>query len=198
VRIAHALVMTAAICMAGVVTTGRASAQGRNRNSSNSGDESKADTSVKKPGEPGGPMDPERPIPFLIEHRKEIPLADSQVSKLGIIQSRLDAADRPAHLALDTLPDASTKIDWAHITPAGRDSIIARRRAVSQANAMLHDNALSARNDAFAALTPDQVAKMRGISQSIVNKQLTPSHPSSTPAPGGMGGGQPGGGGRPY
>ena len=136
-RIVHALVMTAAICMAGVVTSGRASAQGRGSRGGG-GSDTKADTTVKLPGEPGGPWDPERPIAFMIEHRKEIPLADSQVSKLGLIANRLEAADRPAHLALDTLAAVPVgPIDWAHITPAGRDSVIARRRAVSQANATI-------------------------------------------------------------
>ena len=144
-------------------------------------------------------MDPERPIQFMIEHRKEIPLADSQVARLGLIQSRLDAADRPAHLALDTLADAPLgPINWAHITPAGRDSVIARRRAVSQASATMHDNALAARNDAYATLTPDQLAKVRSVNQSIVNKQGESSHPSSAPT-GGLGhAGQSGAGNRPY
>ncbi|HWZ58459.1 MAG TPA: hypothetical protein VNW46_05725 [Gemmatimonadaceae bacterium] len=194
-RIVHALVMTAAVCMAGVVASGRASAQGRG---GRGGGQDTKDTTVKKPGEPGGPMDPERPIPFMIEHRREIALVDSQVSKLGIIANRLDAADRPVHLALDTLPAAPTgPIDWAHITPAGRDSVIARRRITSQVNATMHDNALAARNDAFAVLTPDQLAKLRSVNQQIVNRQDQSSRPS--PAPSGAGrGGQPGAGGRPY
>jgi hypothetical protein len=199
VRIVHALVMTAAICMAGAVASTRASAQGRG-NRDGGGSDTKADTSIKLPGEPGGPMDPERPIGFMIEHRKEIPLADSQVTKLGLIENHLQANDRPAHLALDTLADAPVKIDWAHITAAGRDSVIARRRAVSQANATMHDNALAARNEAFAVLTQDQLVKVRSLNQSIVNKQTEPSHPSSAPS-GGLGrGGQPGAGasGRPY
>jgi hypothetical protein len=187
--------MTAAVCMAGVVASGRASAQGRG---GRGGRQDSKDSTVKKPGEPGGPMDPERPIPFMIEHRKEIVLADSQVSKLGIIANRLDAADRPVHLALDTLPAAPTgPIDWAHITPAGRDSVIARRRITSQVNATMHDNALAARNDAFAVLTPDQLSKLRSVNQQIENKQEQSSRPS--PAPSGAGrGGQSGAGGRPY
>jgi hypothetical protein len=198
VRIVHALVVTAAICMAGAVAAGRASAQGRGNK--NDGGNDKTDT-VKKAGEPGGPMDPERPIPFMIEHRKDIALADSQVSKLGIIESRLDAADRPVRLALDTLPDAPAgPIDWAHLTQGGRDSIIARRRVVSQVNAAMHDNALAARNDAFSVLTPDQLAKVRSVNQSILNKQLDAAHPSQSPASNVGRGGQPGGagGGRPY
>lgn len=197
-RIVHALVVTAAVCLAGALTSAQASAQGRGKGGG--GGDDKADTAVKKPGEPGGPMDPERPIPFMIEHRKDIALADSQVSKLGIIESRLDAADRPVHLALDTLPPAAPagSIDWAHITPAGRDSIIARRRAMSQADAAMHDNALTARNEAFAVLTQEQLSKLRSVNQSVVNKQLDAAHPSSSPASNVGRGGAPGGGGRPY
>jgi Spy/CpxP family protein refolding chaperone len=199
VRIVHALVVTAALAVAVGVTAGRASAQGRG---GNGGGGDRADTAVKKPGDPGGPMDPERPIPFMIEHRKDLVLADSQVSKLGIVQNRLDAANRPVMLSLDTLPpdQPAGSIDWAHLTPTGRDSIIARRRAVSQANATLHDNALAARNEAFTIITPEQLAKLRSVNQSVVNKQYDASHPASSPASNGSRGGPPGGqsSGRPY
>jgi hypothetical protein len=145
-------------------------------------------------------MDPERPIAFMVEHRKDLDLADSQVTKLNLIQNRLDAADRPAHLALDTLPDAPTKaIDWAHITPGGRDSLIARRRAVSQANGAMHDNARTARTDALAVLTPEQQTRLTSVNQQMVNKQFDASRPkSSSSGRGGPPGGQSSGGGRPY
>lgn len=195
-RIVQALVVTAAIAMAGAVAAGRASAQGRGGGGGNSSD--KTDTAVKKMGEPGGPMDPERPIPFMIEHRKDIVLADSQVAKLGIIQSQLDAADRPIHRGLDTLPPEipTSQIDWAHITPGGRDSLIARRRAMSQANAALHDNALKARNEALAVLTPAQQSKLTSVNQSVENKQYDAAHPA--PKSSNSGNGAPGGAGRPY
>jgi hypothetical protein len=196
VRIVQALVVTAAIAMAGAVAAGPASAQGRGGGGGGSND--KADTAVKKMGEPGGPMDPERPIPFMIEHRRDIFLADSQVAKLGMIQSQLDAADRPIHKGLDTLPPEipTSQIDWAHITPGGRDSIIARRRANSQANAALHDNALKARSAALAALTPAQQAKLTAVNQSVENKQYDAAHPApkngnGQGAPGGPGAGRP-------
>jgi hypothetical protein len=189
VRIVHAL-----------VTAGRASAQGRGKGG---GGDAKADSAIKNPGEPGGPMDPERPIPFMIEHRKDLLLADSQVAKLGIIENRLDAANRPVQQSLDTLPpdQPAGSIDWAHLTPTGRDSIIARRRAVSKANAALHDNALAARTEAFAVITPEQLAKLRSVNQSVLNKQYDAAHPASSPASNATrGGGAPGGqgGGRPY
>jgi len=174
-----------------------AAAQGKRR----SGDQSDAkDTTVKLPGEPGGPMDPERPIPFLIDHRSDLTLADSQITRLNLIQNRLDAADRSAQLAIDTLPAPSTKpIDWAHITPTQRDSLIAYRRAMSAAKASLHDNALAARTEALAVLSADQQSRMRSVNQSIINKQIDASRPSS-PSGGGsrLGTGQQGAGGRPY
>jgi hypothetical protein len=143
-------------------------------------------------------MDAERPIPFMVEHRKDLELADSQVTKLNLIQNRLDAADRPAHLALDTLPNAPTgPIDWAHITPAGRDSLIARRRAMSSANGAMHDNARAARTDALAVLTPDQRTRLQSVNQQMVNKQLDAARPKSAPG-GNSRGGAPGGGSRPY
>lgn len=197
-RTYRALVLATAMLLTGVVPLARATAQG----GGGGGGSSDSKTPPAKPGEPGGPMDQERPIGFMIEHRKEINLADSQVTKLGNIQSRLDAADRPAHLAMDTLPSApSGPIDYAHLTPGARDSLIARRRAVSQANGMLHDNALAARTEAFASLTPDQQKRVQSINASIVNKQLDADRkPVTNPGGGtrGAGGGQPGAGGRPY
>jgi hypothetical protein len=181
-----------------LVAAGRpVAAQGKRRSSDQSGDAK--DTTVKKPGEPGGPMDPERPIPFLIDHRSDLTLADSQITRLNLIQNRLDAADRAAQLAIDTLPPPSTKpIDWAHITPTQRDSLIAYRRAMSAANASLHDNALAARTEALAVLSADQQSRMRSVNQSIINKQIDASRPSS-PSGGGsrLGAGQQGTGGRP-
>jgi hypothetical protein len=128
-------------------------------------------------------------------------LADSQVTRLNLIQNRLDAADRPAHLALDTLPNAPTgPIDWAHLTSGGRDSLIARRRAVSLANGTMHDNARTARTEALAVLTPDQQNRLQSVNQQMVNKQIDAGRPKSAPGggTGRGGGGAPGGGSRPY
>jgi Spy/CpxP family protein refolding chaperone len=194
VRMHRALVLAVAMALTAAVPAAQARAQG-------GGSDSKTPPPAKA-GEPGGPMDQERPIPFMIEHHKDLDLADSQVTQLGIIQNKLDAADRPAHLAMDTLPAApSGPIDYAHLTPGARDSIIARRRAVSQANAALHDNALGARNQALALLTPDQQKKLQSINQSIVNKLIDAERkPASGGNSPGVGrpGGAPGAGGRPY
>jgi Spy/CpxP family protein refolding chaperone len=189
----YRLVLAVAMALTAAVPATQARAQG--------GDSK--DAPPPKAGQPGGPMDQERPIEFMIEHHKEIELADSQVTQLGIIQNKLDAADRPAHLAMDTLPPAPTgPIDYAHLTPGARDSLIARRRAVSQANATLHDNALGARNQALALLTPDQQKKLQSVNQSIINKQLDaerkPSSGQSSNPGAGRPGGAPGAGGRPY
>jgi Spy/CpxP family protein refolding chaperone len=193
VRMHRALVLAVAMALTAAVPAIQARAQGSS--------DSKTPPPPKA-GEPGGPMDPERPIMFMIEHRKEMELADSQVTQLGILQNKLDAADRPAHLGLDTLPAAPIgPIDYAHLTPGARDTLIARRRAVSQANATMHDNALAARNQALALLTPDQQKKLQSVNQSIVNKQLDAERkPASGGASPGAGrpGGAPGAGGRPY
>jgi len=198
VRVARVLGTAGLLCL-GLVAIGRPIAAQGKRRSSDQGDTK--DTTVKKPGEPGGPMDPERPIPFIIEHRSDLTLADSQITRLNLIQNRLDAADRSAHLAIDTLPPQSTTpIDWAHITPTQRDSLIAYRRAMSAANAALHDNALTARTEALAVLSTDQQARMRSVNQGIINKQLEAQRPAPASSGSHVGGtGQQGGpGGRPY
>ncbi len=149
------------------------------------------------------PMDPENPIAFMLLHRSELKLVDSQTTQLGNIGTQLTMRNRPLR---DSLNDLRPPGDKAvpipvNLTPAQRDSVFATRRAAARVFGEIHDNARAARDQALAVLSPDQQNKLRTLEQNLEEQaRMSKMRPSGQRSPpGSMGGGQPGGyGGRPY
>lgn len=120
--------------------------------------------------------DPNNPITLMSAARSDLRLSDSEVTALSTIQMELQRDQAAARTALDTLgpnPRASS-IDFAHLTPGGRDSLIAHRKAVAAANGQLHDAAITARQHALAILSPDQQRQFLDLEQRVRIERDTP------------------------
>jgi hypothetical protein len=120
--------------------------------------------------------DPNNPIALMTAARGDLRLSDSEVTALTTVQMELQRDQAAGRAALDTLgpnPRASS-IDFAHLTPAGRDSLISHRKAVAAANGQLHDAAVTARQRALAILTPDQQRQFLDLEQRVRIARDTP------------------------
>jgi hypothetical protein len=129
---------------------------------------------------------PDDPTSFLLAARTDLKLSDSEVTALYTVRMMLQSHQQAAHNALDTLgPNAPiSSIDWAHITPAGRDSLIAHREAVASANGQLRDAAIAAQKQALAILTPEQQGHLIDLQRHVEEEKNLP-HDSTDAATGG-------------
>ncbi len=102
--------------------------------------------------------DPDNPLALIMAARGDLGLTDPETAALYTIRTAMERSQGAARTALDTLgpntPLAS--IDLVHLTPAGRDSLIAHRKAVAAAMGAVHDAAVHAREAALAVLTDQQ------------------------------------------
>lgn len=119
---------------------------------------------------------PTDPTAFMLAARSDLKLSDSEVTALYRVRMELQTRQASARNALDTLgPNAPvSSIDWAHITPATRDSLIAHRKAVAAANGELHDAALIAEQQALAILTPDQRSHLVDVQRHVEEESRLP------------------------
>jgi hypothetical protein len=152
-------------------------------------------------------MDPENPIGFMIQHRSDLSLADSQVTRLGQIGAEITMRNRPL---TDSLNDLRPRGDKpapipVNLSPTQRDSLFAQRRAAARVAGEIHDNNRAGRERALAVLTPDQRNRLRSIEERLeadARMKAPPGdrmRPPGAGAPGGASGAQPNGyGGRPY
>jgi LTXXQ motif family protein len=153
------------------------------------------DTSLMK-----RPMDPENPTPFIILHRSELKLADSQVTQLENIGAQLTMRRRPLRDSLDDLRPAGARpqaLPTTPMTPAQRDSLFATRRATARLLGEMHDASRSAREQAVAALNPDQQKKLQSIQDQLAFEARVSKRPLINER-GGPPGAASGAGTRPY
>jgi hypothetical protein len=122
------------------------------------------DTSVMKQ-----PMDPENPIAFIVLHRSELKLADSQVTQIQSIGAMLTMRTRPLKDSLDELRPGGRPqpLPTTPMTPAQRDSLFASRRAAARVMGEMHDASRSARDQAVAVLSPDQQKKLQSLTDQL-------------------------------
>jgi hypothetical protein len=121
------------------------------------------------------PMDPENPTPFIILHRSELKLADSQVTSLQSIGAQLTMHVRPLKDSLDELRSAappprapnSPGIPPVPMTAEQRDSLLATRRATARLIGEVHDAGRTAREQAVAVLKPDQQKKLQSLEDEL-------------------------------
>jgi len=146
------------------------------------------------------PMDPENPTAFIILHRSELKLADSQVTSLQSIGALLTMRTRPMKDSLDDLRPAYARpvaLPTTPMTPEQRDSIFATRRATARLMGQIHDAGKAAREQAIAVLNPDQQKKLQSLSDNIAFEAKM-SHRPLINERGGPPGASGGAGTRPY
>ena len=105
------------------------------------------------------------PISALIEKRKDIGMADTQVAKLGGILARLDARSAPAFRQLDSVTKA---MGLSADHPLGtsdpdKQRMLAYHGAITPILNEVRDNNEAATMEAFALLTSDQRRRATGV-----------------------------------
>lgn len=154
------------------------------------------DTSVMKQ-----PMDPENPTAFMILHRSELRLADSQVTQIQNIGAFLTIRMRSLKDSLDDLkpsPRPQT-VSATPMTAEQRDSLFATRRLYAHVLGEVHDAGRQARDQAVAVLNPDQQKKLQSLSDQLaLEARLSKSRPMINQQSGPPGASASGVGGRPY
>jgi hypothetical protein len=145
-------------------------------------------------------MDPENPTAFIILHRLDLKLADSQVTQLQNIGAQLTMHIRPLKDSLDDLRPASARpvsLPTTPMTPTQRDSLFASRRATARVLGEMHDASRSAREQSIAVLNVDQQKKLKSL-QDQLEFEARVSHRPLINQRGGPPGSGNGAGTRPY
>jgi len=125
--------------------------------------------------------DPDDPTSLILAARSDLKLSDSETTAMYAVRMAMQTSQAAARTALDTLgPNQPlSSIDVTHLTPAGRDSLIAHRKAVATANGQLHDAAIAARQHALTVLTPEQQKEFLDLQQRVRQEEQTPHDTTS-------------------
>lgn len=145
--------------------------------------------------------EPEQIFPLAMQHANDLHLTDEQRVKIESLGSDLRARNRLLLDAIDTLrpPRPDVSADGAPAatppppTPDEIAAIVARRHALGDARAQLHDNTRMARDSLMAVLSPEQQTRLQSVERSARNAAERGDPGES----GGQGGGRHGGQGRP-
>jgi hypothetical protein len=146
------------------------------------------------------PMDPENPTAFIILHRSDLKLADSQVTQLQNIGAQLTMRTRPIKDSLDALRPSNARpasLPTTPMTAEQRDSLFATRRANARLLGEIHDAGKSARDQAVAVLNADQQKKLQSLQDQLAFEARM-SHQPLINQRGGPPGSASGAGTRPY
>jgi Spy/CpxP family protein refolding chaperone len=144
--------------------------------------------------------EPEQIFPLAVAHASDLKLTDEQRVQIETIASKLRASDAPLLEAIDTLrpprvqlpdpdnPSAPTPTP----PPPSADSIaviVARRHALGEARAQIHENIRLARDQMNQLMTPEQQARLQLLENSARNSAER-GDPGSSGAPHNAGAGE--------
>ena len=149
--------------------------------------------------------DPEQIFPLAVAHASDLKLTDEQRVQIETIASKLRASNAPLLEAIDTLrpprvqlPDPNNpSAPTALPPPPSPDSIaaiVARRHALGEARAQVHENIRLARDQMNQLMTPEQQTRLQQLENSARNSAER-GDPGSNGSSGtnGVGAGQRGG-----
>jgi hypothetical protein len=127
------------------------------------------------------------PIGSFFEHRLDYALADSQVAKLSVIDSRYTVGARPVRRMLDSLrtqahefdgylPAAKTdkNADTSHAHRSARDSVQQLHDAIADVSAQLRARARHARAEALDVLSLEQLERVALVGTGSNSYQAVP------------------------
>ena len=151
--------------------------------------------------------EPEQIFPLAIQHASDLKLTDEQRAKIETIGSQLKASDAPLLIAIDTLRPAPIQLPEPGApsapsvtppppTPEQIAAVVARRHALGEARAQLHENVRLARDQMTQLMTPDQQQRLEALETSARNsaERGDPGGSSGQHGGGGGHGGHRGGG----
>ena len=121
--------------------------------------------------------EPEQIFPLAVAHAADLHLTDDQRAKIETIGSELRAKNAPLLESIDTLRPPRPEIGDASATtptpppPTAEQiaAVVARRHALGDARAQLHDNTRLARDSLMTVLSPDQQTRLQALEQSARN-----------------------------
>jgi Spy/CpxP family protein refolding chaperone len=153
---------------------------------------------------------PEQIFPLAVAHASDLKLTDEQRMQIETIASKLRASNAPLLEAIDTLqpprvqlPDPNNPSPpTATPPPPSPDSIaaiVARRHALGEARAQMHENIRLAREQLNQLMTPEQQTRLQTLENSARNsaERGDPGSSGTTNSGGGQRGGRRGGYGPP-
>lgn len=121
--------------------------------------------------------EPDQIFPLAVAHASDLKLTDEQRVQIETIASKLRASNAPLLVAIDTLrpprvqlpdpnnPSAPTATPPAP-SPDSIAAIVARRHALGEARAQLHENIRLARDQMNQLLTPEQQTRLQALETS--------------------------------
>jgi hypothetical protein len=115
--------------------------------------------------------EPEQIFPLAVAHASDLKLTDEQRVQIETIASKLRASNAPLLIAIDTLKPEPVRLPDPNSpsaptptppppTPEQIAAIVARRHALGDARAQLHENIRLARDQMVQLMTPDQQARL--------------------------------------
>jgi Spy/CpxP family protein refolding chaperone len=121
--------------------------------------------------------EPEQIFPLAIAHASDLKLSDEQRTQIETIAAKMRASNAPILVAIDTLrppriqlPDPNNpSAPTASPAPPSPDSIaviVARRHALGEARAQLHENIRLARDQMNQLMTPEQQTRLQALEAS--------------------------------
>jgi Spy/CpxP family protein refolding chaperone len=139
--------------------------------------------------------EPEQIFPLAVAHASDLKLTDEQRAHIETIAAQLRASNAPLLAAIDTLrpprvqlPDPNNpSAPTATPPPPSPDSIaaiVARRHALGETRAQLHENIRLARDQLNQLLTPEQQTRLQALETSARNSAER-GDPGGTSAVGG-------------
>ena len=178
-----AAVMMSLACLAGALA-----AQGRRGGGS-------ADPSApSRPAVAPVLWEPEQIFPLAIAHSSDLKLTDEQRTQIETIGSKLRASNAPLLESIDTLrpprvqlpePGAPTASAPTPIppppTPEEIAAIVARRHALTEARAQVHENIRLARDQMTQLMTPDQQTRLAALETNARNDAERGDRGGTTP-----------------
>jgi Spy/CpxP family protein refolding chaperone len=147
--------------------------------------------------------EPDQIFPLAVAHASDLKLTDEQRVQIETIASKLRASNAPLLEAIDTLrpprvqlPDPDNPREpTASPPPPSADSIaaiVARRHALGEVRAQLHENIRLARDQLNQLMTPEQQTRLQLLETSARNSAER-GDPGSSGSTNGAGGGERGG-----
>jgi Spy/CpxP family protein refolding chaperone len=124
--------------------------------------------------------EPDQIFPLAVAHASDLKLSDEQRVQIETIASKLRASNAPLLESIDTLrpprvqlPDPDNpRAPTATPPPPSADSIaaiVARRHALGEARAQIHENIRLARDQMNQLMTPEQQARLQLLEASARN-----------------------------
>ena len=121
--------------------------------------------------------EPEQIFPLAVAHASDLKLTDEQRVQIETIKSKLRASNAPLLVAIDTLrppriplPDPNDPSPPTATppppTPDYIAAIVARRHALGEARAQVHENIRLARDQMTQLMTPEQQPRLQALENS--------------------------------